>query len=186
MEPSPLDLGIWRGGIGNGFRDGTIRAGFTLGGGFGVRLIPRYRAHDLAMASTGLGWVFTEPVARDTWWQGNWELTGDLFGGGQFEPSTRHFLGASGGIRYDFATGTLCVPVLGGAVGISETDIGRPDLSTRFEFNVQPGFGVHCFLTESMALTVEYRWLHFSNAGIKQPNQGTNTQMFLLGLAWFL
>lgn len=34
-------------------------------------------------------------------------------------------------------------------------------------------------------LTVQYRWLHFSNAHIRNPNHGTNTQMFHVGVSWF-
>ena len=35
------------------------------------------------------------------------------------------------------------------------------------------------------ALTLQYRALHLSNAGIQEPNHGVNAQMFYAGLTWF-
>jgi len=72
----------------------------------------------------------------------------------------------------------------GGAEG-SSTNIDGPDLNGNFQFNIQVGAGTHYFLSERTAPTVQYRWLHFSNAGIERPNHGTNTQMFHVGVAGF-
>ena len=72
----------------------------------------------------------------------------------------------------------------GGAEG-SSTNIDGPDLNGNFQFNIQVGAGTHYFLSERTAPTVQYRWLHFSNAGIERPNHGTNTQMFHVGVSWF-
>jgi lipid A 3-O-deacylase len=184
-RPPPVDLEIWREGIGSGFRLSTNNAGFALGAGPGFHVFGSRRSHDLALATGGFGWVFTGMVAQNTWFNGNWELKGELFGGEQFHPDLRHVLGVNPLLRYDLATGTRWVPFLQGGVGLSETDIGDPDLSTRFEFNVQAGAGSYYFLTRSMALTLEYRWFHLSNAQMKQPNHGTNTELFQAGLSWF-
>jgi len=77
------------------------------------------------------------------------------------------------------------VPFVDGGVGLSATNIDSVDLTGTFQFNVQAGAGTHYFLGDRIALTGQYRWLHFSNAGIQEPNHGTNTQMFLAGLSWF-
>jgi opacity protein-like surface antigen len=184
-EEEPAGAGIWRDGIGSGFQADTLGLNFSLGGGFGIRAIGSTQSHDLAIATTSVGWVFTDVMGEDTPFTGNWEVVFELFGGGQISPKRARFLGFSPQIRYDFTTGTPWVPFMNGGVGVVETDIGEPDISTRFEFNVQVGAGVHLFLQENLAFTFEYRWFHISNAQIETPNHGTNTQVFTLGMSYF-
>lgn len=187
--PAPAATGprdIWKDGVGNGFREDTFHAGFALGAGFGVRAFGGRISHDLALASVNFGWIFSDVVAEDKWYRGNWEWLNELFAGGQFQPDDgSYFVGWTTGLRYNFATGTRWVPFVDGGVGLSGTDIEDPDLSGTFQFNVQVGLGTHYFFRDDMAVTLQYRWLHFSNAGTKEPNHGTNTQMFLAGLTWF-
>ena len=140
--------------------------------------------HDLAMASLNFGWVFTDVLARDKWYGGNFELLGEIFGGGQFSPSERWFIGVTPFIRYNFATGSRWVPFAEAGAGLSWTNIDV-DLNGTFQFNLQGGGGVNYFLKDHLALTAQYRWLHFSNAGMEKPNNGVNTQMFLIGVNWF-
>ena len=80
---------------------------------------------------------------------------------------------------------TLPAPFVDGGFGPSLTDIGRPDLSTTFEFNVQGGVGLHYFWSDHQAFTVQCRYFHMSNCGIQQPNQGVNSINFLVGMSWF-
>src|SRR2546425_796432 len=42
---------IWADGIGNGFRQDTLHAGFALGAGFGTRTFGTTRDHDIALGS---------------------------------------------------------------------------------------------------------------------------------------
>jgi lipid A 3-O-deacylase len=153
---------IWKDGVGNGFREDTFDAGFALGAGFGTKVFGSSQTHDLALASGSFGWVFTDVVAEDKWWRGNWEWLNELFSGGQFNDKSRYFVGAMTGLRYNFATGTRWVPFVDGGVGLSGTDMGRPDLGQPFEFNVQAGVG-----------------------GMSDVNKGVNTQMFEGGITWF-
>ena len=177
--------GIWNDGVGDGFHEDTFHAGFALGAGFGVRAFGGTIAHDLALASINLGWVFTDVVAEDKWWQGNWEWLNEVFSGGQFNPSDHFFVGWTTGLRYNFATGSRWVPFIDGGVGLSGTDIDSPDLDGTFQFNVQVGLGTHYFFRDNTAVTLQYRWLHFSDGGTTAVNHGTNTQMLLAGLTWF-
>jgi lipid A 3-O-deacylase len=181
----PPRPGIWKDRLGEGFREDTLHAGFAFGAGFGIRAFGGTISHDLALASVNLGWIFTDVVAEDKWYRGNWEWLNELFSGGQFNPDGRYFVGWTTGLRYNFATGSRWTPFVDGGVGLSGTDIGEPDLSGTFQFNVQVGLGTHYFFRDDAAVTFQYRWLHFSNAGTNEPNRGTNTQMFLAGLTWF-
>jgi opacity protein-like surface antigen len=162
-----------------------MHAGFALGAGFGTEAFGPRVSHDIALGSVHLGWIPGEVVGEDTWYRGNWEVLGELFGGAQFNPNHRYLFGLSALLRYNFATGSRWVPFFDGGAGISYTNIREPDLSTRFQFNVQFGAGTHYFVRRDLALTLQYRWLHLSNAGIEEPNEGTNTQMFLVGTSWF-
>src|ERR1700738_4424267 len=56
---------IWQDGVGNGFREHTFDAGFSIGAGFGTRVFGNTIAHDLALASGSFGWVFSDVVAKD-------------------------------------------------------------------------------------------------------------------------
>jgi len=186
LKPSPSPETIWVDGIGSGFRKGLFQTGGTVGAGFGTRNIFGTKLiHDLALASVNLGWVFTDVMATDKWYRGNFELLVELFSGGQFKPNDRYFVGLTPLIRYNLATGSRWVLFVDGGAGVSSTDIDGVDLTGNFQFNIQAGAGAHYFLSNRTALTVQYRWLHFSNAGIQEPNHGTNTQMFHLGVSWF-
>ncbi|MGO9244500.1 MAG: acyloxyacyl hydrolase [Verrucomicrobiia bacterium] len=176
---------IWKDGVGNGFREDAFDAGFAIGAGFGVRAFGGTTTHDLALASVHLGWVFTDVVAEDKWWRGNWEWLIEVFSGGQFNPEAHYFLGGTTGLRYNFATGSRWVPFVDGGIGPSGTDIERPDLDGTFQANVQVGVGTHYFVRDDTAVTLQYRWLHFSDGGTTYPNHGVNTEMFEGGLTWF-
>ena len=146
---------IWQDGVGNGFREHTFDAGFSLGAGFGTRVFGNTIAHDLALASGSFGWVFSDVVAKDKWYRGNWEWLNELFSGGQFSPRGHYFVGWTTGLRYNFATGSRWVPFVDGGVGLSGTDIDSPDLDGTFQFNVQVGAGTHYFLRDDTALTLQ-------------------------------
>lgn len=184
-ELQPAPVGIWEDGIGTGFRKGVVQAGFNVGGGFGVAAFGSSLAHDLVLGSINVGRMLSGVVAPDSRFAGNWELSGEVFGGSQMRPEYSYVVGGTGLIRYNFVTGSRWVPYLNAGVGMVATDIGRPDLGSVFNFDPQAGIGTHFFFKENVAVTVDLRWLHMSNAGIKQPNHGVNTTMFSLGLNWF-
>lgn len=175
---------IWPRGVGNGFRDDTYHAGLSLGGGLGATILGSQREHDLALGQVTAGWIFTELLADDRWWRGNWELRGEIFGGSQIEP-TRYLAGITPALRYHIATGTRVVPFVQGGAGVGATDIRQEDLSTTFEFNLMAGAGINIFVTDTTSIGVEYRLFHLSNAGIESPNTGVNTHMVLAGVSWW-
>ncbi len=168
-----------------GFRAGRMSASFVVGAGPGAKIFGSHLAHDLAGASAQLGWVLTDVRAPGRWYAGNWELAAELFAGSQFNPDARYVVGLGPLLRYNFITGTPFVPFVGLGAGMAITDIGEPDLSTRYQFFPQFGFGTAYFLRGDMAVTAELRLLHLSNAGLETPNQGVNTFFLGLGFKWF-
>ncbi|MEN6439760.1 MAG: acyloxyacyl hydrolase, partial [Syntrophobacter sp.] len=76
-----------------------------------------------------------------SWYEGNWELLAEVFGGYQINPGGAYLVGLTPFVRYNYATHSRWMPYIGAGAGISFTDISNPDLSTEFEFNVQAGIG---------------------------------------------
>ncbi len=56
--------------------------------------------------------------------------------------------------------------------------------STQFNFIEQAGIGIHYFFRKNIALTLEGRFRHLSNSGIKHPNTGINTQFVIAGISY--
>ncbi len=156
-----------------------------MGAGFGYAEFGSVVAHDLALGSINAGRVLTDPLAPGKWYGGNLVFMGELFGGSQFNPNARYIVGLTPLLRYCISTGTRWVPFFTVGAGVTLTDIGSPDLSGIFQFDPQGGIGTYCFLRPNTALTLEYRWVHLSHAGLLKPNDGVNTQMFSAGISWF-
>ncbi len=159
----------------------TLSAGATYGfAAFGGR-----ESHDLALVSLTYGHMLGHTVGQDHWYRGNFEGRLELFTGAQFSPSTDWLVGLTPHLRYNFATGTRLIPFVDAGAGVTATSIGPPDLSGTFEFNLQAGTGIQWFFKDNVALTLEARYIHFSCAGINDPNRGLNGVTGLIGWSFF-
>jgi lipid A 3-O-deacylase len=172
-------------GLGNGMTVGTQEVELSVGAGFGLGSVIGHLNHDLSYAAVRYGIMLGGVAGPSHWYSGNWEMLGQLFGGGQFFPRTAYVVGLTPMFRYNLATGTRWSPFIEGGFGPTATDIGRPDLSCIYEFNVQGGAGVQYFWNEHHAVTVESHFFHVSDAGITKPNEGVNSLSFLFGSSWF-
>jgi lipid A 3-O-deacylase len=175
---------IWDTATGDGFRKGATDVGFKVDGGIGLSKFGSTVAHDLVLTTIHYG-RFGRVMGRDKWYQGNWELRGEFFAGGQYSPQSAYVVGVTPVLRYTFSTGTRWVPFFDAGAGVTATDIKLPDLSTVFQFNDQAGPGVLFFCRDNVALTAQTRYLHISNAGIEKPNHGVNAIMISAGMSWF-
>jgi len=173
---------VWSG---DGFEKGTLESGAMVGYGPGNSAFGSRQAHHFVLTKLHLGRMMSGVLGADHWYGGNVELVGELFAGGQVDPKGAYVVGVTPLLRYNFATGTRLVPFLEGGAGVTLTDVGLPDLSTRFEFNSQAGAGVHWLLNPRVAVTLQGRFAHLSNADIKRPNFGVNFSVFYGGLTWF-
>lgn len=184
----PLSLrttqSFWRDDVGSGFKKGTHEIGGTVGYAFGGTFFGTSRTHTLGLGAIDAGWIFTDVVADKSIFRGNWEVMAELFGGHQFTPHDASLGGLDLFLRYDFATGTRWVPFIEAGAGVMATDIGTPDLSTAFQFNEKAGIGVAYYLSDRLAMRVEARFMHISNASIHSPNLGVNTLPLLVGVSY--
>lgn len=177
--------GIWQNGIGEGFRCGAQSISLSAGATYGISDFGSKQAHDLALTSLTYGRMLGHMWCQNNCFRGNWEFRVELFGGAQFSPSTEWIVGLTPHLRYNFATGTRWVPFIDAGVGVTGTGIGAPDLATTFEFNVQGGAGLQYFVANNISISLEARYLHISNAGIKEPNLGLNGVTGMLGITFF-
>jgi len=175
---------LWTAGVGEGFAKGAQALDFSAGLGLGVGSLTGKVNHDLFFLSASHTLVVSRLLGDPHWYRGNWSFVSEIFGGRQYNDKTAFFFGSTPIIRYSVATGSGWVPFAEAGLGPTLTDIGEPDLSSRFQFNIQGGMGAQYFWNERHALTLRARWLHFSNAGIERPNIGVNTAVVLLGTTW--
>ncbi len=178
-------VSLWEGGVGEGFRKGTHEVDASVAFGLGMPILGSQGHHHWVLGMIDFGWMFSRVVAKDHWYRGNWELIGEAFGGFQYHPEHAYLGGVAPLVRYNFATGTRWVPFVNAGAGVTWTDIRDGDLSTKFEFNLQIGAGVHYFLKDNLSLDIQYRFIHISDAGISTPNLGVNDSNLVLGASWF-
>jgi hypothetical protein len=188
--PEPLEKPaghtVWNDGIGEGFRSDAQYWNISAGANYGITEFgSSFQRHHLALFSTSYGHMLSGPLGERRWFHGNFELRAELFTGAQFSPETEWFVGFTPHVRYDFATGTRWVPFVDGGIGLTATSIDKPDMSGTFQFNNNAGVGIHRFVCDDVAVTIEGRYVHWSNAGIHQPNEGLNGITGLLGVTFF-
>jgi lipid A 3-O-deacylase len=181
----PAHSGLWQGGVGDGFRSTAQSLSLEAGASAGFAALGGRLAHDLALVSLSYGHILGPVRGDGHWYRGNWELRGELFTGAEFSPGSTWGIGLTPHLRYDFATGTRWVPFADIGAGVTATGERAPDLGGAFEFNLQAGTGIHWFVRDNLAVTVEARYLHVSSAGLYHPNLGLNTVAGLVGVTWF-
>ncbi len=177
--------GIFLSGVGQGFRTGTKVVGLSVGVTEGLVILGSTSRHDLALVSVSYGQMIGKVKGIDKWYQGNWELRAELFGGAQFNPDTRSLFGVTPHLRYNFATGTRFIPYIDVGAGVSLTEIREPDLGGAFEFNLQAITGMNYFVQDNLSLNFAIQYLHLSSAEIYKPNNGVNTLGCFLGVQWY-
>jgi opacity protein-like surface antigen len=182
---APRGPSLWETDIGAGFQRGAQELGTCAGLGLGMKVLGLTRSHDWGIGTLEYGRMISPVLGKGRWYGGNLELAGELFGAGQFRPDQAYVVGGGPHLRYSFATGHRWVPFLDVGGGATATDIRDHDLSTTFEFNLQGGAGLHFFWRRNAAFTLQYRFIHLSNADMSSPNVGVNSSSVLAGLTWF-
>ncbi|MFH1876053.1 MAG: acyloxyacyl hydrolase [Candidatus Omnitrophota bacterium] len=88
-------------------------------------------------------------------------------------------------IKYVFPLSEKFQPYLKGGEGISYMSQHTKEQSTQYNFLSQAAAGFHYFIKEDLAVTLEYRYRHLSNAGIDHPNNGFNSDFILGGITYY-
>ena len=88
-------------------------------------------------------------------------------------------------LTYYFDTGTRLLPFIEGGAGVMYTSLTRFKLGGRFQFLPFAGAGLSYFLTDKLALRVDGRFRHISNADIFKDNVGLNSYILTVGISYF-
>jgi hypothetical protein len=87
--------------------------------------------------------------------------------------------------NYRYDTGGSFVPFIEGGGGIVLTTLDELNIGGPFEFSSQGGGGFQWFFDPHYALTLDARYRHISNAGIKSQNSGLNTLFVGISIGHF-
>ncbi len=144
---------------------------------------------DLAVASIRLGLMLSNPHGTG-FFAGNYELLGEVFGGGIFQGPGSVEAGATLIIRYNFIQPhARIVPYMQIGGGGIYTDISEREsrglVSSSVEFNLQGTGGLRFLINRRCSLLLEAGYRHISNASIKLPNRGVDSVGGAIGVGFF-
>ena len=102
-----------------------------------------------------------------------------------FNPRTDIEFGVGVGLKYAYPVTEKISPYIMGTVGPHFFTLKNEDQATGFVFANTFGAGLYFYLDKKSAINLGYRYRHISNAGIKDPNGGINTQFGVIGYSIF-
>ena len=163
-----------------------------LSGGYGFALpvggtdAPELEDIQFVYVTPRWGVGISNPLGERSWYRGNFELLLEGTFLYMFEPKSGIAGGLAPMLRYNFLTGSRVIPFLQAGAGVIALDADLSRQSDGLNFILQSGVGLHFFLSQSTALTGEWRFHHISNASIHDKNAGINSSLFMLGVTFFL
>lgn len=133
-------------------------------------------AIDYALNSLRLGIMLYDPQGPGLL-AGNFEIMGEIFGGGIFDGPGDVLAGSTLIFRYNFVQPQArIIPYLQVGAGGVYTNIDEGEsrglISLPVEFNLQANGGFRYMLNDRWSLILEAAYRHVSNAEIKKPNFG--------------
>jgi hypothetical protein len=131
------------------------------------------------------GWFLSDEVGKDSWYQGRHELLLELPYHMAVDHGGRSMVGGYALGSWKFTGLMRTAPYVFAGGGPLYVDLGLPTMGTRLCFSYQGGTGLQYFLKNNMAVTMEYRYHHISNAGTATPNEPLNSSKFLFGMSFF-
>ena len=168
------------------FEKGSSDFGAQLGWGWTIDIPPGPNRTDLGFLFFFPNWQYNlTGLIGESWYQGAWFY--HMEAGLAFSDRDDKFLVGWSPVmaQYKFLSPerNWAPTVLLGA-GFSMTnwkDVAERELGSEFQFLLHGGAGLEFFKKEG-AYSINYRFFHVSNAGIKFPNIGLNAHMFTLGM----
>jgi len=100
-------------------------------------------------------------------------------------PDTNAEAGISLLLRYSDNITSRIAPFVEGGTGMVYTTQHTHEQGTQYNFLLQAGAGLQCFMNKNLAFTGGYRYRHMSNAGISDDNKGINHHFILVGVSYF-
>lgn len=167
------------------FRCGRLEAAVTSGVLFSPFILTSRPPVNYTQSALQLGYMLNDPV-RLGLLRGNLEIAGEAFGGAIFKGEGSYVSGGTLWLRGNLVIDrSPFVPYVQAGAGLTCTDVNRDLTGQNFNFNLDLGFGVRCFVTRHCSVNLEYRYQHISNAYMSRHDLGVNAQGPMLGLSFF-
>jgi len=167
------------------FQKGGWEAGIDSGVMFSPLFI-RVQKHVVNYATSGIqvGYMLDNPKGAG-WLRGNFEVVNEVFGDSIFEGRGNYAAGDTVWLRYNLVpAGSKLKPYAQMGGGAECTDIDRRILGEDFNFNLNLAAGLRYMITPRCSFNLEYRYQHFSDAGLSKVNLGVNAQGVVMGISY--
>jgi hypothetical protein len=139
----------------------------------------------VAQAHADFGYMLSD-VRGKSFYRGNFEVLGELYGAGIFKGAGDYFAGPIFSLRYNFLPwASAWTPYFQMGAGFLFTDYDRSIVGQAFQFDLESAVGVRRFITRNVSLNLEYRMQHISNANTGPHNLGINSHGPSLSASWF-
>ena len=130
------------------------------------------------------GWFLSKELGSG-WYKGRHQLLVELPVHLVVDPKVSPMVGGYLLGSWKFTSLENWAPYVFAGGGILYVDLGLPTMGSRLDFSYQGGTGVQYFIRKDLALSLEYRYHHISNAGTATPNEPLNSSKILLGVSVF-
>jgi len=130
------------------------------------------------------GWFLSGDIGSG-WYRGRHELLVELPLHLVVDPKVSPMVGGYLLGSWKFTSLEKWAPYVFAGGGLLYVDLGLPTMGSRLDFSYQGGAGVQYFLEKEMALSLEYRYHHISNAGTASPNEPLNSSKILVGVSFY-
>lgn len=100
-------------------------------------------------------------------------------------PSSQYEFGVGVGFQYSYPVTEFISPYILAVTGPQYISVTSTHQANGLNFASAIGAGLYFSLTKNMSLNLGYRYRHVSNADLKQPNGGINSQMVIMGLSFY-
>jgi len=87
-------------------------------------------------------------------------------------------------LKYSFPLVQKIWPYVEAGTGLIYSSQHTYQQSTQWNFLDQGGGGIAYMLNDKTSISVGYRFRHYSNCSIKQPNGGVNSQVIVCGISY--
>ncbi|MHB8056586.1 MAG: acyloxyacyl hydrolase [Desulfuromonadaceae bacterium] len=176
--------------LGNTLEHNIAAATSEFGGLTGYGITHKYLGATRTQVQTWdaiarFGWFLSDEAGKDSWYQGRHELLLELPYHMTVDHGGRSMVGGYALGSWKFTGLERTAPYIFAGGGPLFVDLGLPTMGSRLCFSYQAGAGLQSFLKKNMALTLEYRYHHISNAGTASPNEPLNSSKFLFGVSYF-
>lgn len=168
------------------FHVGQMEATLTSGAMFSPFLATKGRpAINYTLSEVQVGYMLSD-VKQVGFLRGNFEFAGQAFGGAVFDGPGNNLSGITLWGRYNYVPKTWKItPYAQAGAGLTYADVDRRVLGQEFNFNLDLGAGIRCFVARNWSVNLEYRYQHVSNADLARHNLGVNSQGVMLGVSYF-